>query len=365
MIEQVKIISKQITLLIFLSRIILGISFLPALKYPPANQDVWLTALTMLPFELFFSGPIYLLSKRFPHQSIIQYSELVLGKAGKIFGILYCWFFLHITALNICYFCAFLSTAVMPETPFIFFSITLLILCAYLVRQGFEVIVRLSEFFTPIILFIILIIFIFLIKDMEFVQLKPVLEKGIMPTFYGGFYAAAQTIEILGLAMILPYLNSRQNVKNTFIFSYLLISFVALLLITSVLSTFGPELGKSLSFPFFSATRLIELGDFIERVEMFHVVIWVIGVFIKVSFFYYLTALGVSQVFNCTDYKPLVVPLGTVIISLTFMIETNIVDLEKFSSYVIFTWYALFFILIIPGILLLISWIRKKRGNSK
>lgn len=365
MLEQAKITSKQIILLIFLSRIILSISFLPVLRIPPANQDVWLTVLTLIPFELLLSVPIYLLAKRFPNQSIIQYSQTLMGKPGKIIGILCCWFFIHITSLNISYFCAFLTTAIMPETPSAFFSITLLTLSAFMVRKGIEVIVRVSEFFTPIIVLIIVMLFVFLIKEMEFTQLSPVIEMGILPILYGGFYSSVQTVEILCFAMILPYLNSRQKLKETFILSYILISFIALLIVISILTTYGSELGKSLVFPFFNATRIINIGDFIERVEMFHVAIWIIGVFIKVCFFYYLAVLGVSQVFKLADHKPLVLPIGTIIISFTFMLETNILELVEFSSYKVFTWYALLFILIIPSILLLISWIRKKGEKQR
>lgn len=364
MLEGGKISAKQMILLVFISRIIILIAFLPILVAPPANQDVWISILVMVPFNLILAVPVYLLAKRFPNQTLYQYCRSIMGKAGLGVGLLFVWFFLHSCAISLSSFSKFFTTTIMPETPSLFFIITLTLVAAYAVHHGIEVLGRFSEFITPLIMLAIITIFLLLCKDMDFSDLTPILEKGIYPTLLGGLYASSLMIETLALAIILPFLNDHKKTKTIFIFStFLLVPFV-LMLTLAVLTTFGQELARTLVYPSFSAVRFVHVGDFLERIDAIHIAIWILGMFIKISFFYYLTVLGLSQLFHLKDYKSLVLPTGTIIISLTTLINTNIVELREFTSYRIYTWYTLFFILFIPSLLLLTAKFRKKGGPS-
>ncbi|AHF05817.1 GerAB/ArcD/ProY family transporter [Desulfitobacterium metallireducens] len=365
MLEKGRITYKQLILLIFLSRIVTSISFLPGLNEPPANQDIWLSDLLFFPIQLFLASPIYLLWKRFPDQTIIQYSQTIAGKVGKLVGLLIIWYFLHYTAITLAQYSFFLTSAVMPETPALFFMLSLILVCAYAARKGLEVIGRLSELFAPLIM-ISLILFLSLeVKDMNFKILTPLLEKGIFPVFHGSLIAASKTLEVLGLAMLLPYLNNRQKVKPIFILSFALISLYLVLLTLPVVTMLGLELAKSSSFPCYSVIRLINVGDFLNRLESIHMAICSLGAFIKISFQYYLTVLGLSQLLELREYKPLVLPIGALLIPLSLLIGPNLVELQLFSSYKIFMGYSYFFILLIPSLLLLTAIIRRKGVRSK
>lgn len=149
MLEKGRITYKQLILLVALSRVIITITFLPAMKEPPVNQDIWLSELLYFPLQLLLALPIYLLWKRFPDQTIIQYSQTIAGKLGKLAGVFIPWYFLHQTAIAIAQFSFFLTSAVMPETPILFFSLTFILVCAYATHKSLEVISRLSELFMP------------------------------------------------------------------------------------------------------------------------------------------------------------------------------------------------------------------------
>lgn len=362
--EKGKITYKQLILLVFTSRIIVTLTYYPGLTSPPANQDMWLQLILSLPIMLLISVPVYFLWKKYPNQSIIQYSQVIAGKAGKIIGALYVWFFLHFTMIILYQYGNFVTTAVMPETPLLFFVITMVLFSVYAARNGLEVICRLSELLTPVIMISIIIIALLLTKDMDFKTLTPVLEKGWGPVFHGAIDTGVRTGEILGLAMILPYLNDTQKVKRVFLFSTTLIVIFFLLITFSVQTTMGVELAKNQEFPFYSAVRLIDIGDFIERIEAIHMGVWLLGGLIKAAFFFYLSVLGLSQLFSLKDYTPIVLPTGLLLIPFTALSFESSVEMREFTSYKISTPYFTFFILIVPSILLLISMIRKK-GASK
>ena len=92
--------------------------------------------------------------------------------------------------------------------------------------------------------------------------------------------------------------------------------------------------------------------------------IWVLGAFIKISFWFYLAVLGMGQLFNLKDYTPLILPTGTIIVPLSILMASSLVELIEFTDYRVFTWYALIFILFIPSILLFIAIVQKKGGNK-
>ena len=138
MLENVKITPKQLILLFVISRLVITITFFPALDSPPGNQDVWLSELLSIPVHLLLSFPLYLLWKRFPNQSLIQYSQAILGKAGKLIGFLYVFYFLHSLSVFLYQWSAFLTTAIMLETPVLFILVFLLPFCAYAVLKGIE-----------------------------------------------------------------------------------------------------------------------------------------------------------------------------------------------------------------------------------
>lgn len=355
-----KITYKQLLLLVFMFREVVNLTYFPLLSAPPENQDLWISILLSFPIQLLLTAPIYFLWTRFPNKTIIQYSQSIFGIGGKLIGLLYVCFFIHLTSVLMVQFCYFLVIAIMPETPIAFFLISFMLVCAYAVRNGIEVISRLTEIFVPITIGAVIIIIIFMFKLMDFKGVLPMMENGFMPIFYGGLTTAGRSVEILIFAMLLPYLNNFKKVKSAILFSYLLIDLNVLLIALAIITTFGAVDAKIHLFPFFDAIKLVNIGEFLERIEVIHMAIWLCGIVIQVSLFYYFSALGLGQLCNLKDYKPLVLPLGTIIVSLAILIAPNIVEQFTFLNYKVFIWYSLFFILVIPSILFVVSLIRRK-----
>ena len=56
--------------------------------------------------------------------------------------------------------------------------------------------------------------------------------------------------------------------------------------------------------------------------------IWVVGAFVKISVFYYVAALGTAQWLNLSDYRPVVWPLGIIIVEFSFWSLPNTMVVE-------------------------------------
>lgn len=365
MLKNEKISITQFMFLLIGSRLIIDLTYNLAFISPPANQDVWISTFVSFFVTLIFVLPILLLGKKYPDKTIIQYSEILLGGiAGKVVGLLYVWFFLHVAANTMRLFGEYFTAAPMPETPLLVFLVTFVIVATYAVYNGLEVIGRLSEIIIPINLVLIIIISFLVIIDMNLNSLKPLLEKGVSSVLYGAVISASRTVEPLLLAMLGPYINNKKKKTLGYVFAMFIVIIFLTIIDIQILSSIGPNQVKLLSFPYVVLLRRIKFADIIERIDFIHIGIWILGNSLKLALYYYLAVLGISQIFNVKFSKLAIIPVGFIILLLSVLLYPNLVQLEEFLSYKIHAPYNLFFILGIPTLLMLVSLLKKDVRNS-
>lgn len=117
-------------------------------------------------------------------------------------------------------------------------------------------------------------------------------------------------------------------------------------------------------YPLMAAARYVSLANFFENSESLVMAIWIIGAFVKISVFFYVIVLGSAQLMDVTDYRPLVWPIGFLIVLFSFwgipnMIVFNYLD-ETSLPY-----YGFFMQILLPLLLLLIAKLRNKPQRMK
>lgn len=365
MCEHGKISYKQLTYIIILSRLMMSLTFVPFFDAPPGNQDMWISSLLSFFFQFVLFMPLIYLCDHYKNLNLIQISEKTLGTFGKIIGILYIWFFIHIDAIHIRQFGEYLTSVPYPETPITVFIISLMCFGVHTVGHGIETIGRITEIVFPLILFFVILILALVTNKVELANLLPIMEKGFLEICKGAFIIASRTTEILFLPMLYPFIsnaNIKYSKKSSFWVSTLLsISFSIIYIF--IISVLGIKQAKNRVFPFSSIVRAISLADFIERIDAVFMGIWVLGMYVKIAIFFYLAVLGISQIFNLSDFRPIIIPVGTIIISLSILQSESIIALYEFMSYKIYTWYVLFFITFLPIIMIIISKLKGARDT--
>lgn len=92
-------------------------------------------------------------------------------------------------------------------------------------------------------------------------------------------------------------------------------------------------------------------------------IIWFMTIFFKLTVCFYASALSIAQVFRTASYRPLVLPLGMIMVILSLVVYPNIVYFREFASK-IWTSYAMVFGLVLPLVLLLASLAASRRRNK-
>ena len=310
MIKIERISTLQIIFMLFACRMTIGFIYLPLLT-SPGNQDLWISVVGSSIICMFFSVPLIFLAYKFPEENLLQYCQRIMGKIiGRILGMIFMGFFLVILIAIMADLVNFIHTAILPETPAYAILITMLIPCIYTTFRGLETIGRVSEFLIPYFFVVIILFTVLNLPRMDFNVFLPILsDSNIQDLATGSYGVAARYYDLLILAMLVPNLNNKQDIKKIVSY-YIILSTVFLLIFTvSTQSVLGIEFSKHVSFPYYKYVRTIEVFDFIERIESLVVIAWVIIQYIKFSLYLYCTTIGLGQIFNIKKSNKMIIPI--------------------------------------------------------
>ncbi|MDA8233331.1 MAG: endospore germination permease [Clostridia bacterium] len=365
MVEKAKISSSQLWLLLFTNVVATGVLFVPAVTTLKGKQDAWLSiAVVATIFGLLTAIVISSLAKRFPRETIMDFSISLWGRVlGKIVGLLYMFYFIHSTGIIVRQFGEFLVTAFMPETPLEVFNLVLVILAASAVRNGIEVIVRMNQFVIPLILIIFLGLIVLGIPDWQPEELLPMLEKGWGRVMEASLTPVFWRSQIALTLMLIPFLNNHQETRISLIKAVLVIGFILTVETMAAIMIFGNELIVNYVFPTFYLARYISIFEFVERLESLIIVVWVAGVTVKVALWYYCAVLAAAQWFQLKNHKPVVLPIGVLVLYFSVFLFANTREIvEHLSTQAPFL--GLFFTFVVPALLWLTAIIRRQGGGK-
>ncbi|MHA6483384.1 GerAB/ArcD/ProY family transporter [Paenibacillus sp. strain BS8-2] len=365
MIENVQISSRQLMFLIVFTILPTAVLFVPAITAAAANEDAWLSTVTATAAGLALSLIVTKLASLYPDKSLDLFSKDIVGRIlGMCIAILYFWFFLHGSSIVLREYVEYLSTAVLPETPLPVLIGTILFLAAITVRCGLEVISRLAEIIFPILMSMIGFVLLCTILDVDWSGFLPIIPEEPKAVLHGAYTPFSWLGEVVMAAFLIPHMKRRKDSNKIVLQS---ISLIGIILTAAVLIAIGvfssPEVAR-MQYPMFELARFIQIDDFLERVGWLISSLWILGVFLKVTIFYYAAVLVAARLFRLNAYKPLVFPCGLLIMLLSIWLYGNIIELVDFLSV---TWPSYSLILFEAGIplgLLLTALIRR-RGRSK
>jgi spore germination protein KB len=363
MLENGKISALQMALIIEPTVTSTAILVVPSVTATLAERDMWISPIFGSLVGFFSVFIVYQLHKRYPNKSIIQYSGDIIGRIpGKIIGLIFLFFFLHASGIITREYAEFINVAFLPKTPIMVVMGGMILICAFTVRSGLEVLGRVAQLFFPIFMAPMLL-FILLMPDVKLENMVPIMEHGMMPSILSATIPQGWFSEVSLISMLLPFLTDREKGAKWGIISVIIIMLHLGIINIVCLLLFGESV-NIYAFPAFSAIKYISVATFFEHLEAIVIIIWVMGAFIKISVFYYVLVLGTAQWLNLSDYRPIVLPLGFLVSLFCIWSAANGQELGQFLR-TISPFYISTIMTFIPMLLLLITIIRKKKWKEK
>lgn len=324
-----------------------------------AKQDTWICIL------LAFLLNIPLL---WVHSRIIElspgrnYFENIIKACGKPFGKVLCFLLLLysflVAALVEKVFCAFIQTVNMPETPFIFILLCIVIIEFYVSKKRINVVARISGFTLPFLLITVALTVVLALKDIHFSNMKPVLGSGLGPMAKGTLLLFTLPFgESVLCAPLFSALDPKEKVFPVFL-KGMLIGFGILLAanLRNLLILGSAE--NIFYFPSYEAVSVIKIGDFFTRIEVIIGFNLLLAGFIKVCVTYFTCCQEVAKILDFDDYVPLFAPCGLILVTLIMLVNSN--TEEMFTWLKFHPFYVLPLQVLVPALVLITAKIRKK-----
>lgn len=355
MLETGKIDGRQATYLLINVIVTEGLLFVPSATFALTRQDAWLANLFALLIGLLMAWTWARLSQHFPGKTLFEYLPFLFGPVwGKLLGFWYLVGWTQASADMLRGTTSLLVGIFMYNTPLTVFVVAIALLSTYIVYSGLENMARVNQLFMPASLILVIAIFLLVLPEMNFQNLLPVFDTGLLFVVKGSLPPTYLMGHIILLSMLSPYLNRPQETLQIGAKSIFASFFFFELLTIGLGATFSPLWAGSNLSPFLALARMIHLANFLERLETVLLVIWITAGAIKVASYHWVQALGLAQLLRLQSYRPLVIPWGIFTAVLAIWSHPDIVRLFNFLYY-FKSFYDLHYLLLLPVLFLLIT----------
>lgn len=328
-----------------------------------AGKDTWIAMLLAIAAAI----PLVLLYARisllFPGQNLFDIIYTVFGRTAgwlvTLFMTLYCF---QLGAMVLRDFPEFVHTASLQKTPMIVFTLLLGLICAYLAKLGVGSFGKTSILFSWIVGCIVLLTFFLLIPNMELKHLRPVMTTPwSVLALNSGKLLSTPFGETVLLLCLFNHIKPGYSRKKAMTLGLLVGGAYLIASVLRNILALGAGNFTSLYFPSYSAVSTINIGDFLQRVEVMVASYLLICDIVKISVAIYATCLGVCKLLNLDDYKKVVLPVALFMVPLSVMAFDSTMQFYHWSPMYLVA--AAPFQLIVPLILWIYGESRKKATN--
>jgi spore germination protein KB len=350
---------KMMMLFIFGSALVIGTG-------GEAERDTWIS----IAAAILLSFPLYLVYARmlsqFPGKDLFEILELNFGKFfGKLISLLFIWFSFHLGAIVLRNFGEFIINVALPETPITVPIIMFGLLCIWGAKAGIETMAKCSEYFIIIVLFLIVLFGLLSIPIMDIDNILPIMGNGLGKALAGVLssftFPFGETVVFL---MVFSALQNKKSPNKVYITALLIGGMVVLYVAVRNIMVLGPETIKAVYFPSYSAISRVNIGNFLQRMELAVSIVFILSGFIKIVVCLLAATKGLGRVMGFDDYRILVTPIGLLMINLSYTIYKNIHEMFDWA-FKVWPYYALPFQVIIPLLIWIFIELKQRSKNKK
>lgn len=358
-----KITPFQFLVLVIFFTIGSSILYIPSTLTTAVKQDAWLAAIIGNLLGLLVVWFFTTISLWFPKLTYTELNEKIFGKfIGKLISILFVLMaFLYASAL-IAQSSIFLITQMYPETPITFINLLMVLIVILAVRLGIQTIARSAEIFLFFFFLLFMILVVSISNQIQLANLEPFFQAHITSILNSSFkVTAVSSINAIVLFMIFPaFVSDIKKCRKNFYIGTLIGGAVIITITMLCIFVLGSNTTAHQVYPSYTLAKVINVGDFITRIEGLMALLWTLALFFKVTLYFYTGVLALSKLLNIKEYRVLTFPAGAIILVFSIIIFPNILYQYKFDEEIAI---AITFVigLIFPLLATIVFQLRKKK----
>jgi spore germination protein KB len=331
-----------------------------------AMQNAWISILLMTFIGIGLMYLYYSINGLLPNKNLFEILEYCFSRPASILLTLgYVIYFLYAATRVIRTFGEMITTAILPNTPIEVISFSIVLVVAYILYLGLEVLARVSEIFTPYTVVFIILLVIFSLPNMQFYYLQPILGDGIKSIIRSMFphMLLFPFGELIVFTIILTSVHKLEKGRKVSLIAVLTAGISLVIATILMIITLGVDVFEYSNFPMLSTARLVSIGHFLERIEIIVVFVMTLGVISKVSVYIYCGLKGMEYIFRL-PYRYFTVPISLLVSSFSILIAVNYGDHLKTLKSPIIIYFYITMQLIIPIMTIIILKRKIKKNHS-
>jgi spore germination protein KB len=293
-----------------------------------SGHAVWLSILMAMPGGILLYLIYDDLYQQYPNMIISGYTQKILGKfIGWPLSLLYIPVLMFNGSRNLREVGDLLISSSYDQTPVFIINATMIIAVIYILNKGIEVFARTAE------IYLIVIIGMGLICDFVVIAGGLVDLKNLFPLHPKDWKDALDSAypniwifpfgELVCFTTILPHLNKVHSSKRTGIIAVVLSGILLSFTHAIEIAVLGENTYARATFPLFSTISLVNLANFIQRLDALVILTLIIGVFFKMTIYCYAAMVVTADLFKVKNPRQLAMPIGIVVLFSSFISAEN------------------------------------------
>lgn len=326
------------------------------------GRDGWISVIIAGFIVLISTYIVILLAREYPNETIIEYSNKLLGNIlSKPIALLYFILTVSTSGIVLRVLTYILNTWFLRYTPRWAISVTIISLCIYGSRKGIKVLGRFS--FITLILFvpILFLVFVPISPGASLMNIMPVGREGIINILKG---VIPGIFSFIGFELILfyfPFLTEKNKITKIGLSAVTTVWLLYSIIVFLELITFPQVIVKKIWLPTVQYISLIKI-PFLERLDLIFIYVWVVGIFTTIFINYYTAGIIIQDSFNLKSRKNIYFFLIPIVFFISIY-PKGILEIGKYGD--IISKIGIITGIIIPGFFLIITKLKPKpqRGD--
>ena len=333
-----------------------------------AGRDLWISHIIAAAISCLLWWLISKACDSFPGCDFFTLLRRTLSRpVAWVITLLLTLFSITAIATSVAAFGKFTQLTALSNTPQIILPLLILLLAAYSLRSGIEVLARCASIIIPFIAFVF---FYFLFFGAELVRpenLVPLLENGPLPIL-----RASMSIFINqfgNTVLLLPLIGNISPEKSRrsrgILWGMIIGSASMCLIALSTVATLGQAQTAAEFYPIYTALSVHNIGGFIQHMEILTSLASTFFVLFRAALGLNFLALSVKHLFGGTSARTHLIPLSLIIVSITQFLYGNTMVLRKSMESNISVLIAAPLQFILPTVVFSIAWFKFRRVSDK
>jgi spore germination protein (amino acid permease) len=332
--DRMKVTALQMSLLVASLLIASNMITMPTALTMAAQQDAWYAYLFSIPYGIGMAYIMWRLVRSSPEKNMYEIMQQSLGKwfGGLMNGVLIAYLSMDlITQLRI--YSDFFSSSILLRTPQIYILLMTMLLLAYYAGGSMEHLFRTNVVFITLFIGFYTLTPIFLLNEIDLNKLQPSLSNGVIQPLKGGFLAIGSFTDLIVFGAFLHHVRKPRDIYIAMKTGVIYSAFMLTIWLFCVVSVVSPILSTRLIYIGWILVQQIHVTDFLDRIDLFLISLYVPILLIKFAAVYIAILTGIASYTKQKKFDFINLPVGIVVTILASITFNNTDEVSQFYAF--------------------------------